>query len=104
MASKSKIAVRLGVAGLVVFGVGYFAGPANTANGAATAVQGSAWGLGVIGGAARYAPSGFQAGMEQAGTPSAGFAGAADEMGKRSAQDTLKLICEDTKPKPKACT
>lgn len=89
------------VGGAAVFVVSIFAGPSATANVAATTVQGTAWGVGVLGGSAKYIGPGFQSGMAEAGQPT-GFNGAADAVGKKAAQDQLKVICSAV-PKPSAC-
>jgi hypothetical protein len=94
MSSKVWAATKIAAtAGVIVFGVSIFAGPQATANVAATVAQGTAWGVGVLGGSAKYVGPGFQSGMEEAGEPS-GFDGLSNEIGKKAGADTAKKAKE----------
>ena len=94
MSSKLWTAAKItAAAGLVVFGVSVFAGPSGTANVAATVVQGTAWGVGVLGGSAKYVGPGFQSGMEEAGEPN-GFDGLANELGSKAGADVAEKAKE----------
>jgi hypothetical protein len=94
MSSKLWTAAKVtATAGVIVFGVSIFAGPSATANLAATVAQGAAWGVGVLGGSAKYVGPGFQSGMEEAGEPN-GFDGLSNEIGQKAGADTAKKAKE----------
>jgi hypothetical protein len=51
------------VGGVIIYFVGTFAGPASTASFVTKSVHGTAWGVGILGGAAPEIGPGFQEGM-----------------------------------------